>query len=91
MKAKYDDTTVTVTDAFVAALRDLMRAEVEMMRRSDRRNKECWTWGKCTVSDLASARGLEFEFGGDEDMPPGITPRRRFVVVAANARNQRPA
>lgn len=89
MKAKYDDITVTVTSAFVAALRDLMRAEVEMMRRSDRRNKECWTWGKCTIGDLATRRCLAFEFGGDDDMPPEVTPRRRFVVVKASTQIQR--
>ena len=86
MKAKYDDITVTVSRAFIAALRDLMQAEMNMMRRAEPRNAECWTWGKCTIRDLASARGLEFEFGGDDDMPPGVTPRRRLVVVVANTR-----
>ena len=86
MKAKYDDITVTVSRAFIAALRDLMQAEMNMMRRAEPRNAECWTWGKCTIRDLASARGLEFEFGGDDDMPPDVTPRRRLVVVAANTR-----
>lgn len=86
MKAKYDDITVTVSRAFIAALRDLMQAEMNMMRRAEPRNAECWTWGKCTIRDLASARGLEFEFGGDDDMPPDVTPRHRLVVVAANTR-----
>ena len=86
MKAKYDDITVTVSRAFIAALRDLMQAKMNMMRRAEPRNAECWTWGKCTIRDLASARGLEFEFGGDDDMPPDVTPRRRLVVVAANTR-----
>jgi hypothetical protein len=91
MKAKYDDITVTVSRAFIAALRDLMQAKMNMMRRAEPRNAECWTWGKCTIRDLASARGLEFEFGGDDDMPPDVTPRRRLVVVAANAIGQRGA
>ena len=89
MKAKYDDITVTVSRAFIAALRDLMQAEMNMMRRAEPRNAECWTWGKCTIGDLASVQGLEFEFGGDQDMPQDVTPRRRLVVVAANGQIQR--
>ena len=69
MKATYDGAPLELTERFQAALRELVRAELEMMRNHDRSFADCWTWGVVTIQDLATADGLEFEFGGDNDRP----------------------
>lgn len=60
---------IRTTERYQAALIELLRAEVEMMCQHDPDWAETWTWGRVRVVDLANSRGLEFEFGGDEDMP----------------------
>lgn len=81
MKAKYDTEEITITPRFKAAIIALMKAECEMMAKNDPENAECWTWGHCEIHDLATFRGLQFQFGGDEDKPKGA----RFRVYSANA------
>lgn len=70
MRIRYDDIEVETTERFDKALIELAASECEMMRLAEPRNAHCWTWGRVIVGDLASTKGLEFEFGGDED-PPG--------------------
>lgn len=62
--ARYDTEELELTPRYVEALKELMRAEMEMMRLHEPDTADCWTWGICEVGDLASARGLSFEFGG---------------------------
>lgn len=70
--AKYDTEELKLTARFEEALKELMRAEMEMMRLHEPEDAECWTWGVCDIDDLASARGLRFEFGGEGDKPAGF-------------------
>jgi len=73
MQITYDrETIVQVSDEFVKALHDLMRAEMKMMIAAEPDTADCWTWGICTVGDLASSKHLLFEYGGDEDKPEGM-------------------
>jgi hypothetical protein len=81
MKAKYDLEPIELTDRFVDALKELMEAECEMMQENEPDDKHCWTWGRCTINDLCHRRGLEFEFGGDEDLP--VDGLGDFAVVVA--------
>lgn len=66
---KYDTEEIKPTARFTEALKELMRAEMEMMQIAEPETADCWTWGICEVGDLASAKGLRFEFGGEEDKP----------------------
>ena len=68
MKVRYDDRTVVLTERFKAALREVMASESEMMG-DQCRYSDFWIWGRATVLDLSKKDGIEFEFGGDEDMP----------------------
>lgn len=71
---KYDTEEIKPTKRFIKAIEELLRAEIEMMRLHDidKYDQDCWAWGICTVRDLAAVRGLEFEFGGEEDKPKGF-------------------
>ncbi len=68
MKVRYDDITIVLTERFKAALREVMASECDMMG-SRGRYSHCWTWGRATVLDLSTKGGIEFEFGGDDDLP----------------------
>lgn len=73
MKTTYDqEIIVQVSDDFIQALHDLMRAEMKMMISAEPENADCWTWGVCAVGDLASSKHLVFEYGGNEDKPKGM-------------------
>lgn len=67
--AKYDMEQIEVTPRFREALEEVMRAEMEMMRRHEPGHSECWVWGKCTIEDLGGSNGLSFEYGAEEDKP----------------------
>lgn len=69
MEAKFDTEAIELSPRFIQALLELMMAECEMMQAREPKLAHHWTWGRCTVNDLASLNGLEFEYGGDEDMP----------------------
>lgn len=86
MKTKYDTEEIEITPRFKAALVELMKAECEMMAKNEPDNAECWTWGHCEIGDLCTYRGLQFQFGGDEDKPKGA----RFQVYPANKQNRHP-
>ena len=69
MKAKYDTEELAVTPRYIDALKELMWAEMEMMRLDNPSNASCWAWGICEVGDLASSIGLSIEYGSEEDKP----------------------
>lgn len=69
MTSKYDTEPLKVTPRYTEALKQLMWAKMEMMRLHDPAMADCWTWGVCTVGDLATPGGLHFEYGADEDKP----------------------
>lgn len=69
MLVKYDNAQIELTPRFINAVHELMAAECEMMQINDPVFANYWTWGRCKVNDLASADSLEFEYGGDEDLP----------------------
>lgn len=79
MKTKYAGETITLTPRFIKALKELMKAECEIMAGVGPEHADLWTWGKCDVSDLGMSNYLSFHYGGDEDRPPG--PRWQVRVV----------
>lgn len=84
MKARYDDTEITLTPRFTKALEELMAAQCEMMAEAEPEYAHCWTWGRCEVADLCSTRGLRFTFGGDDDTKPA-GPRFAVTVPRRSA------
>lgn len=64
---KEDPREFTLTPRFMAALVEVLKSEVSMMREQDSKYAECWHWGRCYVRDLCG--GIRFEFGAEEDMP----------------------
>jgi hypothetical protein len=77
---KYDTEKVEPTDRFIEAVQELMRAEMEMMRLHEPEMADCWTWGVCILGDIATRKGLNFEYGGDEDKPDYM-PENMDVMV----------
>lgn len=67
---------ITLTPRFIAALEEVIRAELAMMQPS-----ELWKWGKVTINDLASSVGLQWEFGADEDKPNGMKGDAMVIVA----------
>lgn len=80
MKVKYDDVEICLTPRFIAALEELMLAELGMMQEQDKFSPECWTWGICEVGDLASLKALSFEFGGEDDKPDVFSESKNVLV-----------
>ena len=81
MKARFDETQITLTPAYKKALIDLMKAECEMMAKNDIDGNEYWYWGRCTIENLSAATGLSFEFGEKSDMPKD--GKGRFAILVA--------
>ena len=82
MKAKWDgEQIVTVTARFEAALHELIEAEMAMMRGTPGHDKECWTWGEATVTDLANASGISLTFGGDAEKPKDMKGTSRVIIA----------
>ncbi len=69
---KFDQDSIKPTARFIEALKELLRAEMEMMKLANPENAECWAWGTCEVVDLGHSNGLRFEFGSEEDKPSGF-------------------
>ncbi|WP_395089276.1 hypothetical protein [Armatimonas sp.] len=67
MKARLDDKTITLTPRYIAALYELGRAKLEMMRQEDPDNADCWDWCIITVHDLVVGNQLSLECGGNGD------------------------
>lgn len=80
LTAFYDTEPLTLTHGYIAALENLMREEISMMRQHDPELSDCWTWGICEVGDLARMGDLDFEYGGDEDKPQWLTTDVAVVV-----------
>ncbi len=64
---KYDEHKVEATKDFENALINLMKSQCEMMGQLG--DPEYWTWGRCEITELASASGIKFWYGGDDDLP----------------------
>lgn len=77
LRARFDDQLISLTPRFVGALIELMRAECAMMDSLPGLAGR-W-WGRCTIHDLADARGLEFQYGDRASLP--ADGRDRFAVV----------
>lgn len=67
--AKSDAEEIPLTPRFVAALKELMAAECEMMSLYSPESAPAWTWGRCQISDLAIEGGVVFNYGGSDDRP----------------------
>jgi len=67
MKVRYDDQELELAPRVIAALKELMAAECEMMADTDWAYSDCWEWGRCVVGDMSSASPLTFEYGSNED------------------------
>ncbi len=69
MKAIFDTEPIILTQRYLKAIVEIMRAEIDMMQgQTDFGNPDWWYWGRCYIHDLAS-RNLEFIYGGAEDLP----------------------
>jgi hypothetical protein len=82
MKARYDDEIVALTPRYIAALEELARAEMEMMRSRDTAYADCWDWCKITIYDISCNGGIDFQFGGEADRLPEM-PTGDVLVVSA--------
>ena len=82
IKGFYDGKIITITPAYIQALKNLIIEKLLMMREGDAEYADCWTWGECEVGDLASNVGLSFQYGGEEDKPKYMRGVARVIVNA---------
>lgn len=60
---KFDKETVKATPEYIAAIKQLLIAEIKMMRASKTLEPECWYCGACKIGDTATTTSLSFQFG----------------------------
>ena len=63
----YSHTKFAATDEFVEALKNLLRAEIIMMRKNRPDYADSWICGVAIVGDLSLSTGIQFMFGSKED------------------------
>lgn len=61
------DTGFKASSEFIRALKNLMIAEIKMMRKNNKMDSECWFCGSVKIHDLANSGCFEFQYGGKED------------------------
>jgi len=81
MKAQYDEELIELTEGFLYAVELLMKEKVTMMKDAVPEYAECWHWGRCKISALASHGGMQFNYGGIDDMPDD--GGGQFAVIVA--------
>lgn len=67
MKVKCDDRKIQLTEAFIEAIKNLMKEEILMFRVREQNDRECWVVGACHIEDLMNANGISFSYGGIND------------------------
>ena len=65
---RYDRKKLKFTKEFILAIEDLLRAEIEMMRKHRPESTEDWYCGGCKIGDLAYSMSLSFLFGSKADV-----------------------
>lgn len=84
MRAKYDDTEIEVSDAYIEALHSVMATMMYMMRKAEPSRAGCWAWGQARIEDLSSCYPVSFEYGSEEDKPEGLTSATGVTVIGSN-------
>ena len=77
---KYLGIKVKLTQRYIAALKELCEAELEMMANTPGMHKELWTWGEVVLEDLECSDSLSFHFGREGDKPWKGRDKVRVVV-----------
>jgi hypothetical protein len=62
-----DEGTVSLTARYIAAVREVLAAEAEMMTASKPEHAEHWTRGVAEIGDLSGCGAVEFFFGDDDE------------------------
>ncbi len=70
--ARYHNHQIKLTPRYIEAIHELLEAELEMMQEQDKGYSKCWTWGICTVRNMAKPKHLHFEFGDEDFRPAGM-------------------
>jgi len=68
-KIIFDEVKFEPSKEFIAAIEQLLIAEIKMMRdNADFDCKECWYCGVANIGNLCESDWLEMIFGGKEDI-----------------------
>jgi predicted component of type VI protein secretion system len=62
-----DEGTVPLTERYIAALRELLAAEAEMMTAAQPKHAEHWARGVAEIGDLSGCGSLAVFFGDDDE------------------------
>lgn len=77
----YDGEEIPITPGYIDALKSLMLEELMMMQKAQPNFADCWSWGICTVGDLAGMRRLDFEYGGEEHKPKKMVGVVQVIIT----------
>ena len=70
-----------LTEEYVTAVENLLKAEIEMMRLVHRDTADCWYCGAAKIKDMSSVGYLELSFGGRDDVEWLASDADVFVTV----------
>lgn len=69
------------TPEFIEAIKNLMIANIKMMRVVHKDTAECWYCGSCEISDVATCSPFSLMYGGKEDCEWVQEEGQIFVTV----------
>lgn len=64
----WEGKTFPLTEEFVTAVENLLKAEIKMMRQIEPENADCWYCGAAEIRDMASSDYLVMTFGGRDEV-----------------------
>jgi len=69
------------TEEFIEAIKNLLIAEIKMMRMVHKETADCWYCGSATIEDMANRNYLSMIFGGKDDVKWIKSNGQIFVTV----------
>lgn len=69
MRFTFDTEEVHLSSLTTNAIKTFMLMFLRDMQESPHFDKECWTWGLATIKDFSCANSIDFQWGGDDDIP----------------------
>jgi membrane protease subunit (stomatin/prohibitin family) len=78
---KYDTMKIKLTEEYIEAVKNLLIAEIKMMRIVHKKTADCWHCGCAEIKDMCNCGYLEMTFGSREDVDWVKSCGQIFVTV----------
>lgn len=84
MRVNFDTIPFSLSETTTCCIKLFMLGYLRDIRddKNFKKEKKCWTWGLATIGDFCSPNGIDFQWGGDEDIPIGeLTQNQLYVHI----------